>query len=169
MLGHKTIWSRKCGLRVILIHEWWKSKHLIHKIMGSKVACATLWSSNVGNQNILIAHLWPWHHVDLRIVEITPGDPQESWDQKWPARRFSGIGYKLAKQRYWFPNKFHRVWDQKSTLSLSFIHPVILIPQCWGRNQSDPENVAFAWGSNHEIHKIMGSKVGCAALFTNRV
>jgi hypothetical protein len=29
--------------------------------------------------------------------------------------------------------------------------------------------VAFAWGSNHEIHKIIGSKVGCAALFMNRV
>jgi hypothetical protein len=45
--------------------------------MGSKVACATLWSSNAGDQNILIAHLWPSRHVDPRIVGIKPWDPQD--------------------------------------------------------------------------------------------
>jgi hypothetical protein len=84
----------------------------------------------------------------------------KSWDQKWAARHFSWFGYKLAKQRYWFPNKFHWVWDQMSSASLSFIHPVILIPQCWGTKQSDPENVAWAsfWSTNGEDRNIRSTR-----------
>jgi hypothetical protein len=42
MLGIKTFGSRSCGLRVILIRELGALKDKTHKIMGSKVACATL-------------------------------------------------------------------------------------------------------------------------------
>ena len=61
--------SRSSGLRVILIPELWGSNHDHHKLMGSKVATATLWSLNAGDQNILIPLLWPSHHFDPRICK----------------------------------------------------------------------------------------------------
>jgi hypothetical protein len=61
--------SRSSGLRVILIPELWGSNHDHHKLMGSKVATATLWSLNAGDQNILIPLLRPSHHFDPRICK----------------------------------------------------------------------------------------------------
>ena len=61
--------SRSSGLRVILIPELWGSNHDHHKLMGSKVATATLWSLNAGDQNILIPLLRPSHHCDPRICK----------------------------------------------------------------------------------------------------
>jgi hypothetical protein len=42
-----------------LIPEFWGSKHKTHKIIGSKVACATLCSPYAGEQNNLIPQQWP--------------------------------------------------------------------------------------------------------------
>jgi hypothetical protein len=214
MLGHKTIWSRKCGL-LVGIKAWDPQDHGINsglrgtfqesainsqnrdigfqisstepgiKCQPHPLVLYILWfsSPNAGAHNNLIPKMWPSRLFDGRMVRIESLDPQDhgiksglrdclvfqfwgskhsdrsalafascwssncgdqtmrstrSWDQNWAARHFSWIEYKLAKQRYWFPNKFHWIWDQKSTSSLSFIHHVILIPQCWGTKQSDP-------------------------------
>jgi hypothetical protein len=37
-----------------------------------------------------------------------------------------------------------------------------LIPQCLGSKYFHPAAVAFLCGSNHQIHKIIGSTVACA-------
>jgi hypothetical protein len=43
----------------LLIPEFGGSKHKTHKIIGSKVACATLCSPYAGEQNNLIPQQWP--------------------------------------------------------------------------------------------------------------
>jgi hypothetical protein len=130
-LAFASFWSTNGEDRSIrFTRSWeqkWPARHFDLPMLGIK----TFWSRIFGLRVMLILDLWDQTMRSTR-----------SWDQMWPARRFSCIGYTFAKQRYWFPNKFHWVWDQKSSSSLSFIHPVILIPQCWGTKQSDPENVA---------------------------
>jgi hypothetical protein len=71
-----------------LIPEFWRSKHKTHKIMESKVACATLWSPYSEDRINLIPQQWPsrpfWspNFGDQRLRST------RSWDQKWPARHY---------------------------------------------------------------------------------
>jgi hypothetical protein len=183
ILRIQTIQSRSGGLRVHFDPRILRIKDLAPQDHGIKCGLRDTLIPNAGDQNILIPHLWPsrpfWspNCGDQRLSST------RSWDQKClrdtliPQCRGSKDSdpVNVAFASFWSTNGEDRIirstrsLDQK-WLARLFDLPILGIKIFWSRIFGLRVMVILElWGSNHEIHKIMGSKVGCAALFMNRV
>jgi hypothetical protein len=153
-------------VRDTFIPQCWGSKHSDP----AAVAFASFLSRNCGNQRLRSTRSWARHFY--------PGDPNIMFPQLWPLRFFDPriVGIKPCDP------KDHGIKSGlRDTLTHNYGDQNILIPLLWPARQFDPPMLGIktfsscnsrllvivipeCWGSNHEIHKNMGSNMACAAI-----